>query len=281
MARVHLVCVVGSGDSALLPHLVTYYRRLGIESFYLITHAQSAADAGRGDVEDVAAGLGLRVFHTQVGPWSLDLHQALVRYAMSENPGDWYVIADIDEMLVFDRPLADLADLCERDGRDHVNGCFLDRIAADGSFPDVGSTSLWDQYPLACSISATLTRALPLKVVFARGHVELLTGQHGAPEGRGLPRELGYAQVHHFKWTGGVVGRLRRRLDLYAAGAWDVNTGVIRETHRFLAHVDRHDGRIDITDPRLRVARSGPNYHDYPHWHDVMDEAQGWQWTLR
>jgi hypothetical protein len=278
VARVHLVCVVGSRESALLPHLVSHYRGLGIESWYLIRHAQSEAEAGDREIEDVAAGLGLEFFHTHVGPWSLELQRALVHYAMSENPEDWYVIADIDELIVFDRPLAELVALCERGGWDHVGGCFLDRIAANGDFPDVQATSLWEQYPLACSLSATLIRALPLKVVLARGHVELLTGHHGAPESRELPRELSYAQVHHFKWTGDLVARLHRRLEAYAS---EINTGVLRETHRFLLYANQNNGRIDVTDPRLRVAEGGSDYQDYPHWTAVMDEAQGWQWTLR
>jgi hypothetical protein len=275
------VCVMSSGEGALLRHLVEHYRGLGVESFYLVRHAQATTDPGYESIADGVRELGLDLFHTHVGPFSVELHQALVRYAMYDNPEDWYIIADLDEMHVFDRPLPDVVDLCERGDFDHLDGCFVDRVAAGGGFPEVRPTPLWEQYPLACSISATLLRALPLKVVLARGHVELLTGQHGAPEGRGVPPELCYAQVHHFKWTGDVVARVKRRLALYSAGRWNANTGVVREAFRFLAHVERHGGRIDIGDPRFRAASCGFDYGDYPYWLDVVDEAQGWQWTLR
>src|ERR1022692_3626987 len=243
----HLVCVAGSAESAMLPHMIGHYRRLGVESFYLVRHALTTGDPGFAQVADTVAAADLQLFHTYVGPWSLQIHQRLVRHVMSLHPGDWFIIADTDQLNVHDRPLHDLVELCETDGFDHINGCFLDRVAAGGDFPEVNADPLWERYPLGGSISAALVRALPLKVAMARGHVELLTGQHGAPEGSPLPAERHFTQEHHFKWTGDVVGRLRRRVELFEQGRWNVNSAIIRETRRFLSHVGRHGDRIDVS----------------------------------
>ena len=279
---IHLACLLGGDEVGLLPHLVDHYRGLGIESFQLVWHSESASDPRHELAEAFLRRAGLTFLHRHVGPYDEDLQQRMVRFAMSQNPDDWYVVADLDELQVTDRPLLELVELCEREGYDHVNGCFVDRVATDGSFPDVGSASLWQQYPLAGSVSAGLLRALPLKTTMARGWVDLLPGQHGAPAGRGLPRDRGYVQVHHFKWTGSVVTRLRRRVERFSGGAASgMHMAIAREALTFLEHVERHDGRIDTAFDRFRLEPCGSGYHDHPRWNEIADEAQGWRWALR
>jgi hypothetical protein len=278
----HFACMMGGGEAGLLPHLVDHYRGLGIESFSLIWHSESAADPWYEVADALVRRAGLTFLHRHIGPYDEDLHQRLIHFAMSQHPDDWYVVADLDELHVYDRPLSELVELCEREGFDHVNGCFVDRVAADGSFPDIGTGPLWRQYPLAGSVSAGLLRALPLKTGIARGSVDLLPGQHGAPTGRGLPRDRGYIQVHHFKWTGSVVARLRRRVERFRDGAASgMHLAIEHEARRFLAHVETHGGRIDTACGRLRLEPCGNGYHDHPRWSEIADEAQGWRWALR
>lgn len=273
--------MVGGADVATFPHLIRHYRAAGIESFLLIRQVESEEHPAYRRLEEYARQEGVEFLHSHIGPYRLDLHQRLIRLAMDEHPDDWFVIADSDEFHVYDRPLADLVDLCERGGYDYVAGCFLDRLAAGGDFPEIGPAPLWEQFPLAGSVSASLLRALPLKVGLARGSVELLTGQHGAPEARGLPRSESEIQVHHFKWTGSVLRRLQQRSGTDADSSRPlVSPHVTRECHRFLSYVERNGGRIDVTDPRFRLHPCRDAYQDHPHWNDVAQEAQGWQWTL-
>ena len=279
--RIHLVCVIGGSEVALLPHQIEHYRSLGIESFFLIRHTESTADDAFHAVAAYAAAAGISIFHSHLSPWEDAINQRLVRYAMDENPDDWHVVVDSDEFQVYDRPLDELVDHCNRQGYDHVMGCLLDRIGPDGSFPGVQDGSIWEQFPLAGSISAALVRALPLKAVLVHGRAQLLYGQHGVPDGRPMPREQAYVQVHHFKWTRTALGQLRRRIERYEAGTWHPHPAVIRETRRFLRHVDEHGGRIDVADPRLKLHPAGYRFSDYPFWNEVADEAQGWRWTLR
>ncbi|MGK5447126.1 glycosyltransferase family 2 protein [Streptomyces radiopugnans] len=266
----------------MIPHFINHYRSLGIESFYITCHAEFEGDPGFQLCKKYVRECGLDAFHAHVGPWSLDLNQRLLRHAMDENPADWYVVADSDEFQVYDRPLPELVELCEADGYDYVGGCFLDRLGEGGRFPEVQSaTPLWEQYPLAGSVSAGLLRALPLKVPLVRSGVDLMSGQHGVCEGRGLPRSESYVQVHHFKWTATVVRRLEERAERFQDEARRKTHGaIVRETNRFLSHVRRHRGVIDIEDPRLRIRPSGSDFHNYPLWTEVADEAQGWKWML-
>ncbi|MDT0490290.1 hypothetical protein RM717_07205 [Streptomyces griseus] len=57
--------------------------------------------------------------------------------------------------------------------------------------------------------------------------------------------------MHHFKWRSGVLDDLRRRVDRFTSGEWAEYTPAVRsEASRLLQHIDRHNGRIDVADPR-------------------------------
>jgi hypothetical protein len=190
---------------------------------------------------------------------------------MARYPDDWFVVADLDEFQVYDRPLADLVAWCDTHGYDYVEGCYLDRVAGDGSFPAVAPGSLWDQFPLAGGISFPLCGATPTKVVLARGRIRLELGHHTAKEGRGVPHRDAYAQVHHFKWNDTVVERTRLRKSRFQTGTWRITyPAVLAETIRFLDHVDAHGGRIDVAEPLFMFHKCGDNYADHPQWTDMI-----------
>lgn len=276
MTPIHFAAVIGGSQVHLLPHLVEHYRARGVESFLIVRHAESASDPNYLLMERYAKEAGVPLLHSHVAPYTADLQRQLLRYAMDEHPDDWYVVADGDEFQVYDRPIPDLIGECERGGYDCVGGCFVDRIGPDGGFPALEAGSLWERYPLAGSVSASIARALPLKVCLAPGRLELLVGQHGAPEAVMLPRSRGYVQVHHFKWTGGVLARLERQLDPSSGS----NQWMSLEASRVLAHTRAHADRIDIEDPRFHLRRCGSDYEDHPEWTDIAREAQGWSWAI-
>jgi hypothetical protein len=152
-----------------------------------------------------------------------------------------------------------------------VEGCFLDRLAADGSFPAVRPGPVWEQFPLAGMISFPLLGATPTKVVLAKGSVQLEIGQHTAKSGRVAPHREVYAQVHHFKWNDSVVERSRRRKQRFESGEWRlVYPSVISEVIRFLDHVAAHDGVVDVAEPLFRFQRCGASFTDYKHWDEAV-----------
>ncbi|WP_405554698.1 glycosyltransferase family 2 protein [Streptomyces canus] len=278
----HVVSVVGSQDAAaLLPHFVEHYRSMGAESFQLVCHAEAPSDDSYIHLRDVCRALGVEPLHSHFGPWRERLNQRLKEYVMSRRPDDWYVVADIDEFHVYSHPLGELLEKCERLGVDHVNGCFLDRVGADGELLKVDTGSLWKRYPLAGAVSTGISKALPLKTGIARGRVELLTGHHSTVSGHGLSRSEGFIQVHHFKWTESALLRLRHRVDSLSQVHWQAeNYALIREAKAALTHLNTHGGRINVDDGGLRIAPCGHDYADHPLWDEIADEAEGWAWTL-
>ena len=222
----------------------------------------------------------MELFHTHVGRWTLELNQRLIRFAMTLNPQDWYLIADGDEFQVYDRPLPDLIETCERLGAHHASGCFLDRVGPDGELAEIGAASLWKQFPLGGAISVGVLRALPLKVTLARGHVRLSTGQHGVVEGRGLSPSECFAQIHHFKWTKSVVDRLNDRImrfqKLRAGPGYE---SIIWESLQFMSYLREHGGRLDATDARFMLHECGNRFADHPQWNSMARDALQWRWA--
>jgi hypothetical protein len=279
--QVHLVAVVGGGDSLLLAHLIDHYRALGVESFFLIRHAESTDEPAYEEIAHHARAAGVPLHRTHIGPWNDNDHGRLMTDAMNEHPDDWYILADLDEFHVYDRPLADLVALCEREGKQHVCGCYVDRVGPNGTLAPVGSGPLWPQYPLGGAITSRLVPAPSVKVGLALGRVGTGGGHHGVPGSTGLPRESSYIQVHHFKWTGSLPARMRRRVERYETGQWElVYPSVIDEAKRLLVYLDSHDGRVDVSDERLLVGACGPGYDGFRRWPEVVEDAQRWQWIF-
>ncbi|MGP4111847.1 glycosyltransferase family 2 protein [Streptomyces sp. 4N509B] len=273
---VRFVSVVG-GDTTLLPYALAHYRRLGVDRFHVVRHVERRDDPSLPRSREVMRRAGLEFVRLCVSPWHEDLNAALIREVMAAHPDDWWVVADLDEFHVYDRPLREVVAHCERRGHDHVEGAILDRVAADGRLtgpaPHGGPVPLHRQYPLAGLLTTRLLNARATKVTLARGTVELDLGQHVAWNGSPAPVAELHAQVHHFKWTASVRRRLARRVSAYESGEWRLlHRSVPGESRAVLTHLERHGGRIDTADPALGLLPCSMEYADYPGWRRLAAE---------
>lgn len=264
---IRFVSVVGA-DTGLLDAAITHYRGLGVESFHIARHIESFEDPDFQRSQDVIARHGLSFAAVHQGPWDEDLNAYLIRAQMRRHPDDWWVVADLDEFHVYDRPLTDVIAACETGGYDHVKGALLDRVAADGSLIALNpSESVWTQYPLAGLVTLRIPGAGSSKVTLALGRVQLHLGQHGALTGRPMPAEEAFPQVHHFKWNDSVLPRLIRREQAYSSGGWHLTyPDTVDESRRMLTHLDANGGRIDVRAKELALHRCGNDYTDYEPW---------------
>ncbi|MFF3991591.1 glycosyltransferase family 2 protein [Streptomyces sp. NPDC001797] len=268
---IRFVSVVG-GDTGLLDAAITHYRTLGVESFHIARHIESFDDPDFQRSQDVVARHGITFTAVHQGPWDEDLNGYLIRAQMRRHPNDWWVVADLDEFHVYDRPLADVIAACEAGGYDYVKGALLDRVAADGSLTALKpNQSIWVQYPLAGLVTLRLPGAGSSKVTLARGDVRLHLGQHGAETGRLMPAEKAFPQVHHFKWNDSVLARLVQREQAYSSGDWHLTyPDTVDESRRMLQHLQAHGGRIDISAQELLLHRCGNAYADYEPWPELI-----------
>jgi len=264
--RVHLITVVG-GYVDVLPFMLEHYRSLGIEDFLVNVHLRDRGDAVIDEVQRVTTRFGCAAPTTFVGDWQSQ-QERVWRQAMRRHADDWCVLADQDELHRYPDELSSLLAYCDRHGYDVLTGAFVDRVSADGRFPAVQpGQPIAAQFPCGGFVSYPLLGADPRKVVAAKGRVVVVRGQHLALSGRACPIDEAFVQVHHYKWTGGLVARLRERAALLR------RNGVAHwtESDRFVRYCESHGERLDLTDPRLMIAPCAP---DYPYWDRLTGMAR-------
>jgi hypothetical protein len=255
---IHLVTLIG-GHVDVLPFMLEHYRQLGVDAFSVNVHTKDGDDPVRGEVEAIADRFGCGVENVVTGDW-LDHELSAWVASMRRYPNDWWVIADQDEFHLFPDTLSSLLAFCERRGYDHVQGTFVDRVSADGRFTEIDlSQQLWSQYPLGGLVSARLFGALSLKVTAAKGSVVINTGHHLALHAHPCPIQDAFSQVHHFKWTRGVVERQEWRAQHFR----QANVSHWTESARVVNYAATHQHRIDVHDREFLLAPCTPAY---PHF---------------
>ncbi|MBV9024873.1 MAG: hypothetical protein JO362_14050, partial [Streptomycetaceae bacterium] len=109
-------------------------------------------------------------------------------------------------------------------------------------------------YPLGGHLTHRLLHGDPRKIVLARHHVTVSSGNHRAPDHKPDPDRI--CAVHHFKWRSGILDDLHRRVRRFSSGTWQEQTPAVRdEASRLLEHVGQHGGVVNISDPRFAFRR--------------------------
>jgi hypothetical protein len=259
----HLTTVVGGRVTTLRP-MLQHYMQLGVKSFLVNVHLRHQDDPVLEEVRSITHEMDIPIASITVGKWQ-DVIRELYTRSRSAHPNDWHILADQDELHEYPAELSDITRMCDQRGYDFVRGCFVDRLAADGSLPPIHcSDSLFGQFPIGAFLSYPLAGASPRKIVLSRAHVEIVKGQHQARSGIGCPNHEAFVQVHHFKWVAGLMESLQERIVV-------LNTGRHRhfvESERIVRHLVQHSGRIDLADPRFLAARCD---RDYPYWDLIKD----------
>jgi hypothetical protein len=263
--KIHLVTVVGYYVKQL-PHMLNHYRKLGVDSFIINVHLQHEGDPILSEVKQIVSGFGCGIASVTVGRWSNALLQRLYNRSRSGGADDWFLLADLDEFHVYPSDLFSIIDECEKKGYNYIRGCFIDRIAADGGFPELRpDRPIEDQLPLGCMFTYSILQGNPIKVVAAKRQVILGPGNHSSMNGVGCPITECFVQIHHYKWVREIVKQLEYR----ANREWEIHQ-YVSECQRFVEYYRANNGRIDITAPELLVAECR---HGYKHWEYVKKTA--------
>jgi hypothetical protein len=267
-----LIAVVGPVEPPLLAAWIHHYRWLGIERFLIAFHfPEHVPDVRRHELQAAVRELGITPTGTSAGPWHEHTNTQL-RDALRHRAGSgWHLFADADEFQQYPAPLGEMIAQADRSGHGVVGGLMIDRVAASGRLtgwrPEGG---LDFAYPLGGHLTHRLLHGDPRKIVLARHDVAVSSGNHRAPGHR--PDVNHICAVHHFKWRTGVLDDLRRRVQHFTTGTWQEHTPAVRdEAGRLLAHVGRHGGVINTSDPRFAFRRV--SMHRMPQGWD--SEARG------
>jgi hypothetical protein len=240
--------------------MLAHYAELKFDSLLVNVHIERYDDPLLDSVREITKRFHADIDSIYVGKWLQSVNPFLYAHSLRQRPLDWFVLADTDEFHVYPMEIHALLAGMDRLGFEYVEGCLLDRLARDGGFPEiVQSKNIWEQFPLAGLITYPLLGANMLKVVAAKGFVNIAPGQHSAQSGNGCPRDRTYIPVHHFKWSRGIVDRLRKRAEFYK----QYGEGLWTESQRFVDYYDKHGGKINVKDPQFCLSESTM---DFPSW---------------
>ena len=195
----------------LLPHFVEHYARLGVDT--LLVGLAKGVDATLPASVD---GMGIKVFSlawTYLDDAQKDNGENWMLGLSGCTKDDWVLRLDLDEYQTYPLALRTIIELAEQQGLDAVNGELCDRVALNKMpRPVEPSPAIWQQFPVCLDVSGWMNSD-QRKIMAARSHVFVTGGRHTAPWGKvGQPAPGDY-KVHHFKWHGSVLDRLRGRSD--------------------------------------------------------------------
>jgi hypothetical protein len=264
---IHLVTVVG-GHFNVLPHLLEHYRALGVESFFVNAHLTRQNDPTLDQIREITTRFGCGVASVTVGDWQL-VQRELYERQRRAYPNDWFILADHDELALWPNGVKETIEDCDSQGYDHLRGCLIDRIARDGTFPELqDGEPVAGQFPLGAFFTNPVQAADPRKVVAVKGALPIRKGQHHAIGGKSCPTRDHYLEIHHFKWHAGIEKRLADR----AVMLRDQGHGHWIESARFAQYHSITQGQINMEDPHLHVGECNPSYE---HWERVKKIVLG------
>lgn len=167
-------------------------------------------------------------------------------------PDEWFAIADLDEFIrpLHGSSLIDLASKAAASGYNAVHGAMLDRIAATGQFPAIDpDNTLDEQFPLQCDLTGACG-AMSSKIFLSQGNLAVTDGHHRLNRGDVSIMHDG-GEVHHFKWTSGIIGRLQDRLKYFRKQRlpWAEESAKL---------IEAIANGINLADPNLRVRLAQP-----------------------
>jgi hypothetical protein len=198
----------------LLPYFLRYYTKLGITRFVFVLWNGCM---NKQWLPTVAACKGYNVLITMGtcctpseynGIKERDgLHRVIQDLGIHQ---DWYMIADLDEFHFFKESLETFKALPENFIA--VGGTFVDRVSHDAFMPAVDySKTLDTQFAYASDITKTV-KANTNKIAMMRGVLPGVGHHYIDSPGSVCNANV---EVHHFKWTAGIVERLQDRAERY------------------------------------------------------------------
>lgn len=222
-------------DAKLLGHFLRHYAAAGIGEFYIATPSRFAAE-----IDQVGSDYRVTVFATDLS--SGFNHGNIARTKMRalreryQRDGEWVVIADLDEFIVFPEDVRRIIASAEAERTNVVRGVMYDRFSADGRAVDFEPGSdLAERYPVKARFIRDVMLGSDHKAVLVKGRLQARRGaEHHEMAGQKVASEV--LEIDHYKWTAGSVERLKKRcVTLREAGTqWSV------EYERAVEHFETH-----------------------------------------
>jgi glycosyltransferase involved in cell wall biosynthesis len=199
-----LISFVCETDADLLPHFVHWYRRLGVDRFHFVMHGTWS----RASLAMLASLPGVECSRWVNKPFCKSLKCDEITATARRYVGEWVVFADADELLEMPtRGLKEMVAALEAAGIEELYATMLQRVAADGSLPEVRADSDLDSlFPMhhvgLCEDMGLEKPAWKSKYPLARVGANFVyqRGNHLPGNSRSVAHVPIRAVMHHFKW---------------------------------------------------------------------------------
>ena len=225
----------------ILPHFLKWYANRGVSHFHVgIWNFDTRPDRDR--IIDLSRSTKIKnVFLEQhaAGQFDPDQDHGWMTDKLNQvtTDGQWYVVADLDELHEPPPEFYSFAAWAEKASESpnvtHCYGYFLDRLAADGSIkPIEEDQDIFEQFPIGAYISLGIAQADTRKICIQRSR-RVLVGHHYT-DGQAYEGHLG--TVHHFKWCGNLIEKLQQRRERIKK----LGLGYADEYTRILEHLEKN-----------------------------------------
>ncbi len=261
MNDVSLVTTVGL-DPILLHHFIKHYKSIGVDNFYVVVWGDS--DRVKYDeIVEVLDNHGLEVYEDLRDIESGDNQFLTDTYnrITSTKPNDWWIVADLDEFVIFPKPLKQFIDEIDTD---FVHGLMLDRIGEDGEISDLKyDDNIWEIFPNVGIVNHFVRGNTLSWCGLIKGEINLMPGQHDLINKKPLTKKM-TAQVHNFTWKRSDIEKTKYYRDLWENSS-DSNDWV-GEYFRVDMYL-KENKKIDIYDKRFMIQNcSNDKFDSYTSW---------------
>jgi hypothetical protein len=173
---------------------------------------------------------------------------------MYVRPGEWCVMADLDEfMIVPGMTLREAASGASRDGANHIAGYVYDRITEDGSIPTELEDDIWKQFPVSTNATHAICGGCINKAAIIRGDTRVSGGCHTLITQPLQPWPKHLASVYHFKWWSNDPTFFVRRWK----EAQESGHPYAHEKKILVDYLDENNGRIDLSKLEILETQNG------------------------
>lgn len=217
-------------DMDYVPFFLEHYRSQGIEEFYFVFHSQGE----KTNIDFKALFKGYKCNYkvvkketfkaSRMVQWKLEFINGII------SPETWFLHADVDEHTTPNKgtTLAQLAARLHSTGFDSARGVFVDRLPADGVIRPLDQhTPLAVQFPFKTNLTRCAGGGSVDKVPLLKSTFSWSPGNHQA---YGRPKHaVEILDVHHYKWAGNVIDKLRERVTNYKSMkiSWQYSASIL------------------------------------------------------
>jgi hypothetical protein len=215
---IYLVCCIGvEYDYDIVLHFVKHYKEIGVDKFLLILNTEDENSEKLKYVQNILRKYDIKEEVIWIGDFQDTIKTQHMKQVVLDNANleDWIVIADVDEFQKYYMDLRKLISYCDKMNYNCVMGEFVDRLTESGKIVDINEDiNIWEVFPIKTSMKYWNDTEYS-KVLLKKAYVEVEEGHHCPVDDKSCSYFPSLLEVHHFKWRGKILDKLKYRIEMY------------------------------------------------------------------